>query len=52
MLESGVHFMNITRRDIKTEAKGRLVGQKKQGAIVTFISFLLPGILSPSGLAP
>ena len=44
--------MNITRKDIKTEAKGRLVGQKKQGAIVTFISSLLPGIMSPSGLAP
>lgn len=44
--------MNITRADLKAEAKKRLAGQTKPSAIVTFVSFLLPALAGPSGIAP
>jgi len=44
--------MFITRADLKKESKKRLAGQTKTSAIVTFVSFLLPNLFSPSGIAP
>lgn len=44
--------MHITRSDLKGEAKKRLAGQTKPSAIVTFVTFLLPAIAGPSGIAP
>jgi len=44
--------MFISRALVKTEAKTRLAGQGKSSAVVTFISWLFPGFLFPSGIGP
>jgi len=44
--------MNITRSTLKGEAKRRLSGHTKPSAIVTFVTFLLPTLAGPSGIAP
>jgi uncharacterized membrane protein len=44
--------MHITRTTLKSEAKRKLSGQTKPSAIVTFVTWLLPTIAGPSGIAP
>lgn len=44
--------MNITRTDLKNESKRHLTGQRKPGAIVTFVTWMLPTLFGASGVAP
>lgn len=44
--------MHITRTDLKAESKRKLVGQRKPGAIVTFVTSFIPSLVGPSGIGP